>query len=219
MGSCTITNKGTLKAGDGLSIDNNTISNTAGLYYTESVGTVSPTPINADQLEGHGSSYFQQTLVSGTNIKTINNSSLLGSGNITISRGVSFLDIYPVGAIYQNTNNVNPGTFMTGTTWTLRSSVALASEHVFGNGYAQGVTDGTTNYSFSRVNMNSNWAVYQNLNGYGKATGTNTGALNNAGGGDLTVVGSPTKTQLGNNPEYSGLIADTITIYTWERVA
>jgi hypothetical protein len=29
--------------------------------------------------------YFQQKLVSGTNIKTVNNQSLLGSGNISIS--------------------------------------------------------------------------------------------------------------------------------------
>lgn len=31
--------------------------------------------------------YFQQKLVSGTNIKTVNNQSLLGSGNISISGG------------------------------------------------------------------------------------------------------------------------------------
>lgn len=31
--------------------------------------------------------YFQEKLVSGTNIKTINNESLLGSGNISISSG------------------------------------------------------------------------------------------------------------------------------------
>lgn len=31
--------------------------------------------------------YKQDALVSGTNIKTINNQSLLGSGNITISEG------------------------------------------------------------------------------------------------------------------------------------
>ena len=31
--------------------------------------------------------YFQVKLVSGTNIKTINNSSVLGSGNISIESG------------------------------------------------------------------------------------------------------------------------------------
>lgn len=33
--------------------------------------------------------YFQAKLVSGTNIKTINNESLLGSGNITVESGTS----------------------------------------------------------------------------------------------------------------------------------
>lgn len=31
--------------------------------------------------------YFQEKLVSGTNIKTINSTSVLGSGNITIESG------------------------------------------------------------------------------------------------------------------------------------
>lgn len=39
--------------------------------------------------------YFQAKLVSGTNIKTINNQSLLGSGNITISGGGSGLFYEP----------------------------------------------------------------------------------------------------------------------------
>lgn len=39
---------------------------------------------NADQLQGHSASYFQQALVSGTNIKTINGESILGSGDIYI---------------------------------------------------------------------------------------------------------------------------------------
>ena len=37
----------------------------------------------------------QDTLVSGTNIKTINGESILGSGNITISGGSEYFDIHP----------------------------------------------------------------------------------------------------------------------------
>lgn len=40
-------------------------------------------------LSSTGNSKFQEPLVSGTNVKTINNESLLGSGNIDIQSGVS----------------------------------------------------------------------------------------------------------------------------------
>lgn len=45
--------------------------------------------INNTSLLGSGNIAVQPPLVSGTNIKTINNESLLGSGNITISGGLS----------------------------------------------------------------------------------------------------------------------------------
>ena len=41
--------------------------------------------LDADLLDGNNSSYFQQALVSGTNIKTINSNSILGSGNLVIA--------------------------------------------------------------------------------------------------------------------------------------
>ena len=44
-------------------------------------------------LWGKLKAYFQEKLVSGTNIKTINNESVLGSGNISISGGVSDVTI------------------------------------------------------------------------------------------------------------------------------
>lgn len=43
--------------------------------------------VNSTSLLGSGNIAVQPTLVSGTNIKTINNTSLLGSGNISISGG------------------------------------------------------------------------------------------------------------------------------------
>lgn len=41
----------------------------------------------------------QNTLVSGTNIKTINGNSLLGSGNITISGGGSDVEEYSIAEV------------------------------------------------------------------------------------------------------------------------
>ena len=166
-------------AGSGISISNNTISNTAGMYITETGASTSANPINADMLEG----------------KTLNN---------------LFKYLYPVGAIYQNTTNTNPSTIITGTTWVLRSSVALASEHVFGNGYSKAWYDGT---NLGGSAEHPDHYVMTSTAAYGQPAGGDLGGS----GSYLTArkfLGSPTKTQLGAHPEYSGLIADTITIYT-----
>lgn len=52
--------------------------------HNQAWSTITSTPTT---ISGYGITDAQATLVSGTNIKTINNNSLLGSGNITISGG------------------------------------------------------------------------------------------------------------------------------------
>ncbi len=42
------------------------------------------TNLNADLLDGQQGTYYQQALVSGTNIKTVNSTSLLGSGDVAV---------------------------------------------------------------------------------------------------------------------------------------
>ena len=77
----------------------------------------------AEFLDKMGLSYFwdkinqlkQDKLVSGTNIKTVNNESLLGTGNISAG---SSLDFYPVGSCYTTATNTNPSSWLGGT-WTL----------------------------------------------------------------------------------------------------
>ena len=59
-------------------------------------GSLSGTPTT---ISGYGITDAQATLVSGTNIKTINNTSLLGSGNISISGGGGGTDSATVSAI------------------------------------------------------------------------------------------------------------------------
>lgn len=57
---------------------------TAGMWHGDEVGDL-PTPINADQLEGHPASYFQPTISGSNGINVANNTVSLGQfGTITI---------------------------------------------------------------------------------------------------------------------------------------
>ena len=74
------------------------------------------TDVNIDGIVTWLSNWFQDKLVSGTNIKTINNQSILGSGNISVSGGgLSIDDVYPVGSIYMSVNSTSPQTLFGGT--------------------------------------------------------------------------------------------------------
>lgn len=127
--------------------------------------------------------------------------------------------IYPVGSVYLNINNTNPSTFITGTTWVLISSVALASEHVFGNGYSLTIVDGT-DVSANKRSMYS-YSGYPAIdkNTYGQTNGTSVSSASSSALTNYKAVGLISKEQADDHPEYSGLIADTITLYTWKRTA
>ena len=70
--------------------------------------------VNSTSLLGSGDVAVQPTLVSGTNIKTINGNSLLGSGNITISSGSSTATAVTTTATFTNSNFKIPFTSTTG---------------------------------------------------------------------------------------------------------
>jgi hypothetical protein len=71
---------------------------TAGIQPTLVSGTSIKT-INSTSLLGSGDVSVQPTLVSGTNIKTINGSSVLGSGDLTISGGGGLQGVHALGTI------------------------------------------------------------------------------------------------------------------------
>ncbi len=131
-----------------------------------------------------------------------------------VTGGVSIDTIYPVGSVYMTVNNTNPSTLFSGTVWQLITSVMLASEHIFGNGKTLGVTDGT----IKSGTISSATSPYNAS--FGGTFGASTGDTATAGRINTNKqVGVVTKEQCESNPENSGLVADTVTVYTWKRTA
>jgi hypothetical protein len=88
----------------------------------------------------------QNTLVSGTTIKTVNGESLLGNGNVVVSTGAGATNL-SVGTITANTLNVNSSTG-TGATipqaTTTEAGLLIASDKVKLNGITTGATANST---------------------------------------------------------------------------
>lgn len=115
------------------------------------------------------------------------------------------------------------------THWTKLSSVILASEHVFGNGYALGLTSGS-NDDPKRYGLKYSTSTTSKLitgaSAYGSElnSSSSTGAYNPTNSECIGVITkarieSDVTTVPPNKYEYSGLVADTETVYTWKRTA
>lgn len=104
-----------ISAGTGISVTNGagsiTVANTGVNSVNGVTGAVTATNLldaiktvdgagsglDADTLDGNSSAYFQQALVSGTNIKTVNGTTLLGSGNLAVGTVTSVGATVPTG--------------------------------------------------------------------------------------------------------------------------
>ena len=131
-----------LTAGTGISIDNNVISNT---QTSAEWGNIKGTLSNQTDLQ-NALNNKQNTLVSGTNIKTVNGESLLGGGDVEITGGITYEDLnedvtvnptpireewetfrnsiydtfYPIGSIYMGVQETCPmASLISGSVWEL----------------------------------------------------------------------------------------------------
>lgn len=146
---------------------------------------------NADLLENHPASYYLNPLIA-----------------------------YPIGSVYFSVNDTNPSTILGGGTWELIGSKLAVRENVFGNGYGIAVAVSSSSVGILGQYYTSDLQVNAKNTSLGKKVGTDMGVGSYLGGyNQNNTLGFATKSQLGNNPTYSGLIVDTETIYSWKRTA
>lgn len=144
---------------------------------------------------------------------TLTNADLLD--NQPASYYLNPLIAYPIGSVYFSVNDTNPSTILGGGTWELIGSKLAVRENVVGNGYALAFTEGT---NFGGTIRATTSEIQPSGNYYGSLVGSNYSTFGEALNQNK-VIGIPTKVQLGDTPQYSGLIVDTETIYSWKRVA
>ena len=179
--------------------------------------------------------YFQNELVSGSNIKTINNQSILGSGNINISGGLSFDDIYPVGSIYMSVNATSPSTLFGGTRErigvgrTLISAggdtdAVVDSNNYTGRGtisniqaswFPAGQTGGETDHTLTTAEMPSHQHQLLVRNNSGSVT--NTWCLSNEKGTARWQTDQGTR-NTGNGNSHN-IMQPYFAVYMWKRTA
>lgn len=175
----------------------------------------------------------QDALVSGTNIKTINNQSILGSGNISISSGGTATDvqingtsivsnnvanittnaianlIYPVGSIYMSVNNTNPSTLFGGTWVQIKDTFLLSA----GDTYNAGDTGGSSTHTLTIDEMPShNHIVKPYYGGIGNGSALQRGWSGSSTSQDYTTTNTGGGQAFDIMPPY-------LTVYMWKRTA
>jgi hypothetical protein len=132
----------------------------------------------------------QEVLVSATNIKTINGTTILGSGNLTIASGITTL----------NTLTASTQTFATSTSGTDFTISSATSTHTFNLPTASASTRGLLS--------SANWTTFNNkIDGNGT---TNYLAKFTASGtiGDSQIIDNGSKVKMGTNLQLGGTISD-----------
>lgn len=221
-----------LTAGTNITIENNVISAT-GTGGTSDYNDLSNKPsINNVTLSGNKSLtqlgiasnvdvvalelFKQDKLQSGTNIKSINNKSILGSGNIEINAELDPTEllnyIYPVGSIYMSVNNVSPQTFLGGTWEQIKDKFLLSA----GDTYTAGSTGGEATHLLTANESGLRSHDHKMRGISSRQSGNWNGCVASAGSSDtnwnsvISVSGQNALEAHNNMPPY-------LTVYMWKR--
>jgi hypothetical protein len=132
------------------------VANTVAPIITSSPILV--TNLNADLLDGQHGSWYQQALVSGTNIKTINSISLLGSGDIVISGGSGSVTVTNV--------SITIPTITSSANITVSDALATTISRIFAvpNGFTSGGLLGGDELEMSPLIVNAYCSVDGTIN-------------------------------------------------------
>lgn len=139
----------------------------------------------------------QEKLVSGTNIKTINGQSVLGSGNI---------QSYPIGSIYQSTSATSPSSLFGGTWEQIKDVFLLAAGDTYKAGSTGGSADAVVvehKHTFATLVASELGSAYSS-----PTTANNYSEIRQSADTNTTGVSGVGK----NMPPY-------LTVYMWRRVA
>lgn len=133
--------------------------------------------------------------------------------NLTNSKPFSY-----VGMVVQGTNLTSllavQEIYGDDTTWQLISDVMLVSRNVFGNGKVMGLTSGSNKLGLSADGGDD---TAYSTNAFGKNLPFQQSGVTTLTSG--TGVGLLTKTLADDTPDNTGIIVDTIAVYSWERTA
>lgn len=172
----------------------------------------------------------QATLVSGTNIKTINNTSILGSGNIAIAGGEAF----PVGSVFISVVSTNPNTLLGYGTWEAFAPgrMLVGFDNTNPNFDAAEETGGNASITIAASNLpqlsvditdpghvhvqNKNTATTGPLSGTTPDASTNTSAASGYSTASATTGITATANTGGANTAIN-ILNPYITVFMWKR--
>lgn len=158
LGATTRLPAGTIKAGDTatfLYLENTYyLLSVDGWYNRKQDELVSGTNIrtvNSESLLGSGNITVQPTLVSGTNIKTINSTSLLGSGNIDLQTNLTYSISTSTTIASMSPNTVYCVRSGSGTTWDAITTLSITALNTTGYGVQTNTAGSTIATNNSKV--------------------------------------------------------------------